>query len=182
MLEGKHIILRAMEYDDAIDIIKWRNATSSKDKFFSFKKISSQEQLEWMKKHMFSQNEFNWIIEEKTTLAKVGTLALENIDYRNGNAEYVRLIIEEKFREKGFAYEAEVLMLEYAFNYLRLNKVFCKTFLHNEAINKLHLKTGFIEVGKMRKHIFLDGEYKDILIYEILREDYEKMVSNTRKP
>lgn len=173
MLESKNIYLRAIDLKDADIIRSWRNDSDADKWFFSYQNISLQMQEDWIKNLSNKKDEINWVICKKGMTNPIGTLALINIDNRNRFAEYARLIIDEKFRSKGFAYEAETLIIEYAFNYLNLNKIWCQTYVDNKAVIDLHIKTGFKIIGIFKKHIYRVGNYIDVNIMEILREDYE---------
>ncbi len=172
MLQGKRIRLRALEFYDGEQLRNWRNDPEIANKFFSQDSISSVHQDKWMEKIIERENGFEWIIELISPQTTIGTLGIENIDYRNGHAEYVRHIIDKKYRRQGYAYEAEMLMLEYAFNYLNLNKIYCKAFCDNKEVVGLHYKTGFKDVGIWKQHIFRDGEHRDVILLEVLRDEW----------
>jgi len=184
MLQTKDGILKLTPIStDDIELIRlWRNEPETIDSFFSYDLITKEKQLEWYNNISKDTTQINWVIkymEYKPKLPVVmggqtiGTIALQNIDLRNGKAEYVRLLIHENYRKKGFAFVAENLMLEYAFHYLNLNKIYCYTFTDNEPINKLHLKTGFKIIGVHKNHIYKKGRYSDVNIMEILKVEWQ---------
>ena len=55
--------------------------------------------------------------------AMVGAVGLENIEWENGRAE-ISLIVDPHLKRKGFGREAVKLVLEQAFNHLRLYSVY----------------------------------------------------------
>jgi len=176
MLQGKRLRLRALEFSDGEQLRTWRNDPEIADKFFSQDSISSIKQATWMEMIVNRSTGFEWMIElkddKRMEYMVVGTLGIENIDYRNSHAEYVRHIIDKAHRRNGYAYEAEILLLQYAFNYLNLNKIYCKAFCDNNEVIKLHQKTGFKEVGVWKEHIFRNGSYRDVLLLEVLRQEW----------
>jgi RimJ/RimL family protein N-acetyltransferase len=171
MLQGKHLRLRALELSDGEKLRAWRNDPEIANKFFSQDTISSTRQNTWMEMILNRTNGIEWMIELSPHIT-IGTLGIEQLDYRNRHAEYVRLIIDKQYRQQGNAYEAEMLMLEYAFKYLNLNKIYCKAFCDNLEIVKLHYKTGFKEVGIWKEHIFRDGLYRDVLLLEVMGKEW----------
>lgn len=179
MLSKDDVKLVTMSISDSYIVRKWRNDEESYKYFFSYENISYEAQLEWAKHALNDKTQINWMIIKNHK--KVGTIALQNIDLRNGKAEMVRLIIDNSFKRKGIAYDAENLLLEYAFNYLRLNKVYCYTYVDNKPVIDLHTKFGFKIIGVHKEHIYRKGKYVNVNILELLKEDYEKMVSNTVK-
>jgi len=172
MLQGERIRLRALEFSDGSQLRTWRNDPEIADKFFSQDSISSMRQGNWMEMIVNRSTGFEWMIELKDSSTVIGTLGIELIDYRNSNAEYVRHIIDKNYRRLGYAYEAEMLLLEYSFNYLNLNKIYCKAFSDNLEVINLHYKTGFKEVGIWKEHIFRNGHYRDVLLLEVLRREW----------
>ncbi|MBR3550986.1 MAG: GNAT family N-acetyltransferase, partial [Bacteroidales bacterium] len=73
----------------------------------------------------------------------------------------------------GIASEALAMLIEYGFNTLNLHKITCDTFADNLGTIKHLEKVGLRQEGRLRKHYFHQGEYKDALIYSILREDFK---------
>ncbi len=74
---------------------------------------------------------------------------------------------------KGYVSEAVKLILEYAFKYLNLVKVYAHVVSGNKASARVLEKNGFKLVGKYRKHLHIPNEgYKDVLVYDLLREEY----------
>lgn len=173
MLISKEIGLRAITVEDADIIRDWRNNPEAALWFFSYQNISHSMQVDWINTHNKKEDEVNWIIYLTEKNTPIGTLSLIDIDNRNKNAEYARLIVDPLYKGKGYAYIAEMLLLEYAFNYLNLNKVHCKTYVDNTMVINLHKKTGFKEVGIMKNHIYRDGKYIDINIFELLKEEWD---------
>ena len=170
LLHTDRIRLRNMESIKDIEAIrKIRNDASTVNRFFSYRYITEESQLEWFNNVKLDYTEINWVIELLENKDIVGTLALINIDWRNRNAEYARLIINPSYRRMGLAFEAETLMLEYAFDYLNLHKIYCMAFMDNTDVINLHFKTGFKKVGIYSDHIFRDGKYQDIILLEQIR-------------
>ena len=74
----------------------------------------------------------------------VGVIGLLNIDNKNSKAEFYITIGETCFKRKGIAQKATEAMLQYAFDILRLNKVYLNVDEENVAACKLYEKCGFI--------------------------------------
>lgn len=172
------ISLRLIEKEDNDRLREWRNNPIIANRFFSQDFISKDKQEEWFNKSTNSKKELNWIISLTHMIYgdyfiyKIGTIALIDIDMRNRKAEYARLLIDPSFRRKGYAYEAEQLVMNYGFNYLNLNKIYCYDYKDNHEVNNLHYKTGFRMAGEFKNHIFRDGKYEDVIILELMRNEW----------
>jgi RimJ/RimL family protein N-acetyltransferase len=46
---------------------------------------------------------------------------------------------------------------------------------YNSASVSLHRKLGFVEEGRLRRHIFLGGEYHDVLIFGMTVEELHEL-------
>ena len=102
----------------------------------------------------------------------IGITSLGNIDWRNRNAELAIFIGEKDLWGRGLGTEALVLLLDYAFNVLGLNKVYLRAIEYNERAIKCYLKVGFKIVGRLRKQRFRGGRYWDEIAMDILAEEF----------
>jgi len=75
---------------------------------------------------------------------------------------------------KGYGTEAMNLILGFAFRDLNLNRVQLEAFDFNKRAQKCYLKVGFKEVGRRRKTRFIDGKYRDCIVMDILREEWQQ--------
>ena len=66
------------------------------------------------------------------------------------------------------------VLLDIGFKYLNLNRIELFVFDFNIRGVKTYLKVGFKEVGKKRQAFYSNGKYNDMIIMDILREDWEK--------
>ena len=104
----------------------------------------------------------------------IGVTSLSKINWRNRNAELAIFIGKKELWSKGLGSEALVLLLDYAFNVLGLNKVYLRVFEYNERAIKSYLKVGFRIVGRLRQQRLWGGKYWDEIIMDILAEEFEK--------
>lgn len=105
----------------------------------------------------------------------IGDVALQNIDWRNRSCSIGLGIQKIENRSKGYGSEAVVLMLDYGFNNLGLNRIWANTLEPNVGARKLLEKTGFALEGCSRKAVYFAGRYFDKLHYGLLRDNYGRM-------
>lgn len=103
-----------------------------------------------------------------------GVISLSKLDWKNRNAELAIFIGEKELWSKGVGSEALILLLDYAFNVLGLNKVYLRVFEYNERAIKSYLKVGFKVVGRLRQQRLRGGKYWDEIIMDILAEEFEE--------
>ncbi len=104
----------------------------------------------------------------------IGATVLEKIDWRNGDAESGIMIGDKSEWRRGHATEAMRLRTEYAFMELGLRKVWTGVEMQNVGSRRALETTGYRQCGLLRQHAFVDGQWLDVWIAEILREDWER--------
>lgn len=170
MIKTERLYLKLLSEEDEGHIVKWRNKKEVIDNFFSHKGITLEEHKNWYQSYLKNDSRIEFIIIKKDDDKKIGTIGLSNIDYRNQKCEYGILIGEEEEQRKGYGKEASIAIIDYAFQELNLHKIYLKVFSDNEFALKVYDSLGFKKEGLLKKDIFKNGEFKDVVIMGILRE------------
>ena len=76
-------------------------------------------------------------------------------------------------RGEGYATEAVSLLLDHAFETSGRHRVYASVVDFNESSRALVERLGFAEEGRLRDHVFLEGEYRDVVYYGLLREEWD---------
>ncbi len=162
--------LRRLEKKDVPLILEWMK-DDELNQFFRFdaKKISEQSVLDFVE-NSFSDSSKNYAV----TLDDdeyLGTISLKEINQKDKNAEYA-VALRKKAIGKGVAKNATFEILKTAFIDLKLNKVYLNVYADNLRAARLYEKCGFKKTGYLKQHVCLNGVYKDLLLYEILSEEF----------
>lgn len=106
----------------------------------------------------------------------LGTISLKNINYRDRNAEYA-IVLGKRAIGKRVAHKATMDLLQYAFEILKLERVYLCVFEDNIRAVKFYNKFGFKYEGKFRKHMqgAKDNTLHDLLWYGILKDEYYQL-------
>jgi [ribosomal protein S5]-alanine N-acetyltransferase len=101
-----------------------------------------------------------------------GGVGLSNL--RRGVAETASLgyWIGEPHARQGLMTAALPLVLDFAFERLRLHRVEAACLPTNVPSRALLLRTGFQQEGYARNYLLIDGKWQDHLLFAILREDW----------
>lgn len=102
----------------------------------------------------------------------VGIIGLLQIDIVNSKAEYYITIGNRNFKKKGIATKATEIILDYAFDKLKLHKVYLTVDSENKVAIKLYEKAGFKQEG-----YFIDDLYCP-LRYEFIDRQRYAIVKN----
>lgn len=106
----------------------------------------------------------------------IGNIKLGPIDWVHRHADVGLLIGEKDCWGKGYGTEAYKMMAEHAFLTLNLHKVTAGAYVQNQASVKALARAGFVQEGLRKEHCILDGQYTDVALYAVLKDDFERQV------
>ena len=101
----------------------------------------------------------------------IGQVCLKRITWVNRKAE-VSLFIRKDMQAQGHGSLALQAIIEYAFKQLNLYRLEAEVIDGNIASLKLVDKAGFTAEGRLREAKFINGEYKDLLRFGLLRREF----------
>lgn len=126
---------------------------------------------EWIENMSKAPDHVVWGIERDGRL--IGTTGLHRIDWANQRAGTGTVIGDKSAWRKGIASEVMALRTRYAFTQLPLRKLHSNVIEGNEASLRAQRKTGYREVGRYREHEFREGRWRDEILTEVLKSDWE---------
>ncbi len=171
-LVGDRIYLSPRNEEDAEIFTQWLNDFDTTDYIGrSSTVVTLSGEKEYLQKPM-AENARNFAIINLENDKMIGTVGLENIDFINRCAILGIFIGDKDFRNNGYGAEAIRLLLDYGFNYLNLESVKLDLLAFNERALACYKKCGFQETGRRRKHRYINGEYYDVIIMDILKEEF----------
>lgn len=100
----------------------------------------------------------------------VGIVGLNGIDQNWGVAE-LGYYVEPDAQGRGYATAAVELVVDYAFDQRRIEKLHANTLATNEGSQRVLEKNGFVEEGRFREHAFVDGDRVDVVRYGLLADE-----------
>ncbi len=168
-IEGERIYLSPISIDDAETYVKWLNDVkinqylSCNNSFFSL-----TGEREFLEKE--SSKEFMFAIVKQDNDELIGNVGLDGVDYKCGIATLGIFIGEQENLSKGYGSEAIKLLLDFAFNELRLHNIMLTVYDMNERAQKAYKKCGFKEFGRRHEARFHDGKYHDIIYMEVIND------------
>lgn len=95
----------------------------------------------------------------------IGVVFLKNLDHRTRKCE-LAYFIDKGHTNKGYTSAAVQKALDYAYDTLSINKVYCRVATDNEASNRLALRSGFQLEGVLRQEYRIsNGNLIDLNYY-----------------
>lgn len=170
MLHGKKVYLRRLEAEDLPRTLKWVNDPEMFITMGLWGPRTSNEQKDWYENVSRSKTNLVFALCLTDSHEHIGNLSLFDIDMRNRNAGLTIIIPDQENQGKGYGPESVSLLCDYAFRFLNLEKVYCKT--DNPNASKMYERIGFVHEGTLRKQAFRYGEYIDKLCYGLLRGEF----------
>lgn len=163
------VTIRRFERTDIPKKVEWVNNPENNQFLHYDIPICIEKTEKWFDSHFGEDTRYDAVIEADRV--PVGTIGLLSIDRKNSKAEYYIAMGETSYKGKGIAKEASLLILQYGFETLLLNRIYLYTEVENVAAQKLFEKVGFVREGLIRQDILSHGKYADRYAYGYLRED-----------
>jgi len=170
LLEGRNVNLRVAEKEDVPFLADWWNNPD-------FAKHFSPTQGTRAGMERFLESTFletkHFIIERKDG-TKIGWIM-----HFNFLSTYMTMLelaygLVPSERGKGYSAEAAQLMVDYLFLSKDIVRIVATTHPKNVISQKILEKVGFKREGTMRKCYFCRGEWTDMFLFSILREEWKE--------
>lgn len=168
--------LRELQRDDLKIINQWRNDREL-IRFLGapFCYINQDVDEKWYESYLVNRgNTIRCAIIEQGKNQILGLISLTSVDYINQSAELHIMIGGKENRGKGIGTFAVTEMLKHAFYNVNLRRIELGVLETNERARHLFEKCGFVYEGRKKKAIYKNGEFIDLLLYAIVREDFIK--------
>lgn len=134
--------------------------------------ITMGEEEEWYENLKDEDDTVLFTIHDTSSENPIGNCSIVDIDHQSNRGEVGILIGESDYRGKGYGTTALKLLLDYGFNALNLVSIRLGLMEGNERARKCYEKVGFREAGRLRRFYLRAGEYQDLILMDILREEF----------
>lgn len=182
MIKGTRIQLRPMGDDDLSLFKKWaQNKESLWGPFQRFQIDHIPDLIKvYKQKGLLSRESGILLIESLEDQQVIGFVrytlnALPDAAYPHPEIGFG--ISDLKSRNKGFGKEAVGLLVDYLFSSYNTERLTAFTDVENNPSKKLLERIGFQSEGVLRRAYFRGGNWHDMTIYGLLREDWKELSS-----
>jgi hypothetical protein len=168
-VEGIAYRLKSVSVEDAEFIIEVRLEDASRNQYINRISGSVDDQINWIKKHLLKNDDYYFVIENKLTGQKEGLIGL--YDVKDGSAEWGRWVLKKGSLA---SVESVDLILKFAFENLKLPKVYCHTIAENKTVVAFHDNIKELRSSEPGPMITLqDVQYESIEHFVTLDHYYE---------
>lgn len=172
------IYLRAFEPNDYLLIASWRHDEEvtkllGGNHFF----VSSEREKKWVEDKIFNDRDSIYLavcLCENDRM--IGYTCITHIDLRNQKAEMGGTLIGDKtLWGKGYGKEAAELRMRYLFEQYPINRNYVYCLEEHEPTVKMLTSLGYKQEGILRQDTYKNGGFKNMLLFSILRSEYEEL-------
>lgn len=129
-----------------------------------------RERKQWAESGLLGENGGTLIVLHGTD--RVGTVSWRKV--RTGPAAYnwaIGIGLPPEFRGRGYGSAAQRLLVRYLFAHTQFNRVEATTEITNVAEQRALEKAGFTREGILRGTTFRQGQWRDMVMYSVLRDE-----------
>ncbi len=172
MLKGQLVNLRPLEREDSkalyeleknIELVLHGNGTWSPMPLASFEQRFEKD-LKFTEKSWF-------IIEAESVV--IGSIGLHQGDRRSRCSEFGIAVYHPDYVGKGYGSDAIHVLLRWAFRIQNYRRIWLSTYSNNPRAIAAYKKCGFTHEGRLREHVFNNGQFVDLIQMGMLRSEWE---------
>lgn len=177
-LSGQKTVLRPISLSDIPLFTRWMNDPETRKYLLQRFPMTEGAEKAWVEKNsvMLSFPErVVFVIETKAEGKAIGTIGLNSINWINRNTATGTTIGEAEFRGKGYASDAKMTLLKYAFETLGMHKIISRAFATNTKSIEYSKRCGYVVEATLKEEIFSGGKWEDIVLLACFYPEWKKV-------
>lgn len=173
-LEGKTVILRAIELNDFPLLYKWLNDPEVTHFMFYGQTPLNREHIKKMIQGYIDASQHTvFTVLDKKSKNPIGFAGIFDVEPTARHGGLVAVIGEKKFWDKWFGLEVIALLTHYGFDRLNLNMAYLgMTRADNRGAVRMYEMIGYKFGGSRRQYLYRNSEYYDAAFMDLLRDEY----------
>ena len=168
MIRGLRVELRPVENDDAPLIHRWQNDPEVWWSMDSDRPFSLPDVRDDIARSRREEHPFIVTVDGRP----VGRIGLSHLSARNRSCSLSPVVGEPDLWAQGYARDALMTMLKYAFERLDLHLVHVRTFAANDRLIEVYEGCGFVREAQLRDRSWKDGRWFDHVEMSVTREEF----------
>lgn len=172
MLRDGNVVLRGLELEDLEKIHIWMNDFEIITRLLRIEPSIKCLTEKWYFEIHNNYNKKIFAIEDAATTILIGCVGANNIDFVSRKSDFYIYIGDKNYRGKGYGKIATKLFIHYLFDYYNLNKIYLWVRYDNQSAINLYQNIGFKKEGHLRQDHFIDGQYIDVILMGLLKDEY----------
>lgn len=174
IIETKRLKLRKLEMADTQDLFEYASEPAV-SRFMPWQAHQTTDDtaefIDFILKGYEKNKKLTWAIELKSENKMIGTIDFVSWLQKRQRAE-VGYTLSHHYWGQGLMLEAAEALIDFGFKEMDLIKVEAPIMLDNKQSQRLAEKLGMIREGVARKHMVIKGEFVDLAMYAVLKEEF----------
>jgi diamine N-acetyltransferase len=177
MLLGERVRLRPIEREDLPRYVAWFAEAQVRANLALFLPLSRAQEERWYENVLAQPPEEQPLAVDARgeRWQHIGAAGLQNLQWRTRSTEIGLVIGDRAFWGQGLGTEVTALLVRFAFATLNLHRVALRVYEDNAPARRVYEKVGFVLEGRQRDGDFREGRYRDVLVYSILRPEWNDL-------
>lgn len=181
VLETLRLRLRLPELSDTLEIQKTASMREIADTMISlphpYPAGEAERYISRKQNEREAGSSATFIIEKKVEKGFCGLIEVRDIDHEHSQGE-LSFWLAQKAWGNGYMSEVVQAVVRYGFEVLNLNRLYAYHMLRNPATGRVLEKNGFKQEGLLRQRVKKWGQYEDVVLLAILRQDWQAVVED----
>jgi [ribosomal protein S5]-alanine N-acetyltransferase len=182
MLIGERVFLRPFEDGDARALVKiiihnrpfWgRSEPDWPESYYTFE--GQIQNIRFFREGIQKGQHYSFGIFDKSTYRLIGLINLYDIKWGPFQSAVAGYSLDKEHNGKGLGTESLRVILHFAFNALKLNRVSAEVMPRNIPSIRVLEKAGFKEEGLRRESTLIKGIWETHLQYGLLKKEWDKL-------
>ena len=177
MYEGERVRLRAFDNSDLMPCLRFRNdyaVMRTAQGGILYPATVDDVGSAMGENSSRASGAYQFAIETKEDRRFIGQCGFLSVNWKNRVGEAAILIGEEAYRGKGYGADAMKTLCRFAFEEMNLRKIKASVFDFNTPALRGYQKCGFQQEGLLRREIYREGAYHDVMLLCLFREGGEE--------
>ncbi len=175
-MNGKKVLLRAMEPEDVEILYSWENDTSIwhlSSTIAPLSRFTLEQYVLNTNMDIYGSRQLRMMIDltensgDMKTIGSVDLFEFEPTHLRAG----IGILVHQDFRGQGYASEALDLLIKYAFRTLQLHQVFCNISPENSDSLNLFKSKGFEYIGTKKQWNHFNNLWYDESMFQLINNN-----------
>lgn len=171
MIEGEKVRLRPWTDRDIHAMTSIRNDVPLQAQLLAKVRGSDETQVRhWLEQRSSSVDSLLLVIADTESDGAIGFFQLTGLDSTDRRAD-LGICLSRPWQGKGLGSEVLSLAMPHVHDTCNLRKLSLRVRADNTGAIRCYGKAGFKECGRLRKHMFLEGIWHDIVLMELFFPD-----------
>lgn len=178
LLRGQKVRLTAVAKEDLPTITRWYEDAGFSRLFDAKPAVPKSETqwATWLEEQNKSKEAYLFAIRRLDKDTLIGYIEIDDILWAHQNCWLGIGLGDRTNWGQGYGREAMELILKFAFHELNLHRVQITVFSYNERAIALYERLGFTREGVYREFLQRDGRRHDMILFGLLRSEWEERV------